>query len=593
MTFGLFEILGGLAVKDKATKLLILDTSLRRESRRIVAAANKKEDRGENEIHRAFVIDSPLPGEEFGTPLDPDRPLRQFGQLSLLQEDFQGNLVNFRDGSVVVAFRTPDDGSNDQNAFPIWLDAELPTGQTFSVEQVAREYLVELCPDLSAVSAAQEFDDCVRRMVSALNYVAQAYAESGRTERASTGAQWLVHVDVALNRFSQVVNVMDPRSPRAVLELVQHSFFPAVSLPNPRSGDSYGRQTRSGSAKSVASAIDSFWREHEGVNLIAESISSIDESRLKGSPPIEATRLGQIDWSSIRRTWMGTGLASDFLSWHTHDTRIAGSSVASRIQILSDLTEDEFFCPLPGTIFDIGGVWPDGRPLRPEELDTNVVILSPTQLDEENQEIRSDMVQLLLAASNGARLSEETKRQIELVPKRARGRGRSAGFRVISVNESDSENVFVVEGYFFQQISGKKTFTFSPEVIPFKSGGEGISVGQEMKVLFLPPEGAGFLMGKNLKYFGPKKFDMSGSPIWDNADMDEETKAFEFVTDKDAGSQVEVIAWSSTRPAAVALDGALEEPWSDRGFLRWSRVFVARPDEHHIDIRWEGEGLAD
>jgi hypothetical protein len=107
-----------------------------------------------------------------------------------------------------------------------------------------------------------------------------------------------------------------------------------------------------------------------------------------------------------------------------------------------------------------------------------------------------------------------------------------------------------------------------------------------MRVILLPPAGSGFLVGKNTKYYGPKRFDKNGLPIWDVDDIDEESETYEFAIERNAGDQVLVIAWSSLIPDHVSLDGLESSPWTDRGFIRWSENFPARPDEQEVDVYW-------
>lgn len=294
MIIGIFEVLGALAVWERGAKLIVLDSSLRDESRRFVIAANDEMTRTTSKLpasvvnagHRAFLIDERMADEaDLVQSTDADRPLLTRGSLALLLPSDQGNLVNFRDGSVVVAHRAPDDGSNDENTFPIWLDTELPSGRSFSLDQVASHFLTTICPTALDEGFEQELSDCIRHIARGLLYVSEAYGALGRTERASTGTQWLLHVDAGFRRFSSFALTNGNLERGELRERVYDDFFPSLSLPNPRNGREFEPSSRTGTAKSVAEAIEKFWYEMDGVNVIADSISVIDENRRRETPP--------------------------------------------------------------------------------------------------------------------------------------------------------------------------------------------------------------------------------------------------------------------------------------------------------------------
>ena len=595
MILGMYELLGKLAVLDGNAKLIVLDKALRHEARRLVTAANQENQRNANEQeknvwsirNRVFLLDESLTSDGNLVPAnDIDRPLLTAGFLSLLAPNNQGNLVNFRDGSVCVSFRSLDDGSNDENAFPIWLDNEIPEGRSISYEKLASLYLQNLDEKVENEGSEQDFNDGIRRLSAAMKYVADAYRDLGRTERVSTGSLWLQHMDLALRRFSQLVMSLNDLSVSDLVDLVNSHFFPAVSLPNPHSGDAYQVSQRLGAAKSVAAAIQKFWCEADGTNRIIESIENVDEQRLFSSNS-DASLLSRIDWGTIRQAWIGPGLASNFLSWHIHETPSGGNSDSkSRFEAFLDLTEEEFFSPLPLLPSLIQGEWTDGREIRYDDLGTDIVILSPTSFDIETRQMSSSRIQLRIVMLSNQGLSKEELEEVAIIPKRVRRSGPYLEFNVDNARVSSESSEVILEGVFTLSISGEGKFSFSSEVLAFKAVGSAIRSGQEMRVILLPPAGSGFLVGKNTKYYGPKRFDKNGLPIWDVDDIDQESEAYEFAIERNAGDQVLVIAWSSLTPDSVSLDGSESTPWTDRGFLRWSEDFVARPDEQEVDVYW-------
>jgi hypothetical protein len=210
MILGMYELLGKLAVLDGSAKLIVLDKALRHEARRLVTAANQENQKNENEQeknvwsnrNRVFLLDESLTSDGNLVPAnDIDRPLLTAGFLSLLAPNNQGNLVNFRDGSVCVSFRSLDDGSNDENAFPIWLDNEIPEGRSITYEKLASLYLQNLNEKVDNEGSEQDFNDGIRRLSAVMKYVADAYRDLGRTERVSTGSLWLQHMDLAVYLF--------------------------------------------------------------------------------------------------------------------------------------------------------------------------------------------------------------------------------------------------------------------------------------------------------------------------------------------------------------------------------------------------------
>jgi hypothetical protein len=596
MTLGIYELLGKLAVLDGSAKLIVLDKALRREARRLVIAANQENQSYVNEEeqntwsnrNRVFLLDDALDSDgELLPSNDIDRPLLTAGFLSLLEPHNQGNLVNFRDGSVCLSFRSLDDGSNDENAFPIWLDNEIPDSRSITYELLASLYLQNLNENINNSGFEQDFNDGIRRISAAMKYVADAYRDLGRTERVSTGSLWLQHMDLAIRRFSQLVLSSDDLSVPDLLDLVNTFFFPAVSLPNPHSGDTYQTSQRLGAAKSVAGAIQKFWCEADGTNRIIDSIENIDEQRLFSSGPKDASLLSQIDWGTIRQSWIGQGLSSSFLSWHIHEVANGGNpGSSSRFEIFLDLTEEEFFSPLPLLPSLIQGEWTDGREMRYEDLGTDIVILSPTFFDVGTRQMSSSKIQLRIVPLTSQELSKDELGEIQIIPKRVRRGGSNLEFNVDEVRVDTGSREVILEGVFTQSISGRDKFSFSPEVLAFKAVGSTIRSGQEMRVILLPPAGSGFLVGKNTKYYGPKRFDKNGLPIWDVDDIDEESDTYEFAIERNAGDQVLVIAWSSLIPDHVSLDGNESRPWTDRGFIRWSENFPARPDEQEVDGYW-------
>ena len=595
MILGMYELLGKLAVLDGSAKLIVLDKALRHEARRLVTAANHENQRNANEQeknvwsnrNRVFLLDESLSSDGSLIPAnDIDRPLLTAGFLSLLAPNNQGNLVNFRDGSVCVSFRSLDDGSNDENAFPIWLDNEIPEGRSITYEKLASLYLQNLDEKVENEGSEQDFNDGIRRLSAAMKYVADAYRDLGRTERVSTGSLWLQHMDLALRRFSQLVMSSNDLSVSDLVDLVNSHFFPAVSLPNPYSGDAYQVSQRLGAAKSVAAAIQKFWCEADGTNRIIESIENVDEQRLFSSNS-DASLLSRIDWGTIRQAWIGPGLASNFLSWHIHEAPSGGNSdLKSRFEAFLDLTEEEFFSPLPLLPSLIQGEWTDGREIRYDDLGTDIVILSPTSFDIETRQMSSSKIQLRIVMLSNQGLSKEELEEVAIIPKRVRRSGPYLEFNVDNARVSSESSEVILEGAFTLSISGEGKFSFSSEVLAFKAVGSAIRSGQEMRVILLPPAGSGFLVGKNTKYYGPKRFDKNGLPIWDVDDIDQESEAYEFAIERNAGDQVLVIAWSSLTPDSVSLDGSESTPWTDRGFLRWSEEFVARPDEQEVDVYW-------
>jgi hypothetical protein len=595
MILGMYELLGKLAVLDGGAKLIVLDKALRHEARRLVTAANQQNQSNENEQrinvwnnrNRVFLLDESLTSDgDLLSANDIDRPLLTAGFLSLLEPNNQGNLVNFRDGSVCVSFRSLDDGSNDENAFPIWLDNEIPDSRSITYEKLASLYLQNLNEEIYDNGFEQDFNDGIRRLSAVMEYVADAYRDLGRTERVSTGSLWLQHMDLALRRFSQLVMSSNDMSVSELVDLVNSHFFPAASLPNPHSGDAYQVSQRVGAAKSIAGAIQKFWCEADGTNRIIESIENVDEQRLF-SGNSDASLLSRIDWGTIRQSWIGQGLASSFLSWHIHEALNGGNSDSnSRFEAFLDLTEEEFFSPLPLSPSLIQGEWTDGREIRYDDLGTDIVILSPTSFDIETRQMSSSKIQLRIVTLLNQGLSKDELDEVAIIPKRVRRSGSYLEFNVENTRVSSERPEVILEGVFTLSISGKDKFSFSSEVLAFKAVGSAVRSGQEMRVILLPPAGSGFLVGKNTKYYGPKRFDKDGLPIWDVDDIDQESEAYEFAIERNAGDQVLVIAWSSLTPDFVSLDGSESTPWTDRGFLRWSEEFIARPDEQEVDVYW-------
>jgi hypothetical protein len=595
MIFGIYELLGRLCVEDPTSKLLVLDQVLRTEARRIVVAANAALNRDVDElggrkelyVHRAFVLDEPIQTDvELIDSVDKDRPLLTSGNLAVLLPINQGNLVNFRDGSICITFRVPDDGSNDENSFPVWLDNELPGSRSATFELISKVFLKGLSESFGEVGFEQEFNDATRRVVSAIEYVAEAYRKLGRTERGSTGSLWLQHLDMSFRRFSELVDKSGSREVADVARFVEDFFYPAVSLPNPKNGVSYQIHQRVGAAKSVAEAIEKFWSESDGTNRIIDSLSAIDESRLTLAKH-ENCKLNSLNWNSIRKTWIARGFSSNFLSWHLHEEMSDGYLPdVDRLSAFRDLTEEEFFAPLPLSPPPIDGEWCDGRPLRFEDIETEVVVLSPVFFDSNSRELSSVPLQLNIFPIPGQRLSKDELEEVIVIPKQARNGVLSLSFEVKERRFDEDLATVSLIGVFVRTIATQSSFSHNPQVQTFRTQGPKVMSGQEMKVLLLPATGSGFLLGKNLKYYGPKRFDKEGMPIWDSDDLDPDTESIEFPLERSAGDQLSVLGWSSLLPDLVRLDNSEASPWIDRGFLRHQWNFSARPSEQNVDIYW-------
>jgi hypothetical protein len=468
----------------------------------------------------------------------------------------------------------------------VWLDNELPGSRSATFESLSLVFLKGLNESFGEVGFEQESDDATRRVASAIEYVADAYRKLGRTERGSTGSLWLQHLDVSFRRFSELVDKSGCREVADIGSVVEDLFYPSISLPNPKNGVSYQVHQRVGAAKSVAEAINKFWSESDGTNRIIDSLAAIDESRLNLANH-DNCKLNSLNWNSIRKTWIGKGLSSNFLSWHLHEEINNGYSLPEdRLNAFFDLTEEEFFAPLPLSPPPIDGEWCDGRPLRYEDIETDVVVLSPVFFDTHSRELISDLLQLNIFPINGQRLSKDELEEVVVVPKQARTGAQSLVFEIKERRiDEESERVSLI-GVFVRIITAQSLFSYNPQVQVFRCHGPKIMSGQEMKVLMLPATGSGFLVGKTLKYYGPKRFDKEGMPIWDSDDLDPDTQSIEFPLERSVGDSLSVLGWSSLLPDLVKLDNAETSPWVDRGFLRHQWNFSARPNEQNVDIYW-------
>lgn len=599
MYLGIFEILARISVREPGSKLVIFDPIMASEARRFVVEANREERRLANlegptnapQRHpdfRAFLLGeaAPVDGVLTGHP-DLDRPLTHDAsrELWLLDPRRQGNLVNLRDGRIVVSFRPLDDGSNDENTFPVWLNRELPDDKRVRFSEVAEAVVKAHFPSLQNLEGDQHRQDAVHRVSSALRIVAEAHNDLGRTEWASTGTLWLRHLDAGLSAFQAALSDIEVVDSADALRVVRSLFFPSLGLPNPTIGDAYQSRRRTGSARSVAEAIEKYWCETDGENRILASIDAITESRLAENPPRIACRLSEIDWSRVRRTWVDQGLASDFLSWATHLEYLPNQEVgANRCELVFDLTEDEFFRPIHGSLIPIEGEWGDGRQIRYDDFMTDAVLVSPTRFDEGQRRLVSGEVVLRLALRPGPSPTEEMIRDVHLASTTS-GSKKSPKFDATSKTLDEQAQQLVVRGVFSLEFPGRGAFSYRPETSVMRAQGSALKTGQEIKVLMLPSSGFGYLVGSNLQYQGPTRFDSTGAAIWNPDLFDPEDECPEFAISRKAGDTVDVLCWSDSAPEEIRIDEENRVCWNNRGFIRWFERIVARPLIHTVELR--------
>jgi hypothetical protein len=599
--FGIFEVLGRLVSQQPGSRLLIFDRMMRADARRLVREVNRlfnlqhhdsnDLDGGvDEEPFRSFVLDDCLKEEtSFEILSDTDRPLRFSGDKNLwiLELPNEGNLVNLRNGSICAAFKFPDDGSNDENTFPIWLDLELPDERRLRMKDISAVIVDEIFPSLSGGDVEQLRDDAVSRISSSLQYVAETYSSLGRVERASVGTLWLRHVDIGIKRLGEAVARREIHAPNDCVQIIAEAAFPSMSLPNPSIDNRYQLSRKTGSAKSVAEAISKFWCEDQEGNHVTDSLKAVDEVRTTASPRRDPALLSEIDWSSLRRTWNGEGLSSDFLTWHVHrDVSVASeNSEVERWRCLENLDEEEFFAPLPPRPELVDGSWEDGRPLRPPQVDTDIVILSPTTFAAESRLLTTEALVLRVTPRQGVPIASLDLGGVSVIVRPAKGK-RIPTFVQDSIEIDPQTKTILVKGCFELAIPGRGEFSYKPEVFGILVGGPSVASGQEMRALALPPSGAGYLIGKNLKYVGTTKFDSQGDPIW-SEDMlaESDDDAVEFGIRKKPGELVDVIFWSVRTPQNVETDGHNRDVWTDCGAIRWAEQLSARRGGHECEVR--------
>lgn len=408
----------------------------------------------------------------------------------------------------------------------------------------------EILGSLPETGRTTEFRERLRYV---MRVMADGYKALPRAVRLSQGGLYLRHLELAYERLRFIAANQPDRN--LAVEHLADSVFPSFSLPTPNNGSYFDHDddfeaSGEGVGAQIAATIQRHWG---GTQEILRSIGHIQLARAVESHPNPAPSVELLNWTwrTYNQQRDADAHGSPLLAWHHFNDGKSNRNLAFVSRSAPDgLSELEFFFPEPDAV-QLDGVWSDGSPLVDKILSSKIVIAPSQATVGKTLSFRSPemtfrvpvvpTVMFSQAQLNGINLKFEQDAPLH--------------FEVTSRIHNNAEQRV--------EISGRVTTTCEPRgsAYLYEPGVYSLLVEHppslfqdviptlERHVIMLPPAGSGYLVGRGLTYRGPTQFDAGASPTDQDTD-------YEWALPD--GEEVNIIAWSSSSPAAIeVIDGSV------------------------------------
>lgn len=470
---------------------------------------------------------------------------------------------------LIVAPNGLEDASNETSYLRVMNMTSVLSATPIQMLTVTHEVLAQIITnELLALAADSPFVSQVREQLSySVRVIAESYRALPRTGRLSQGGLYLKHLELAYERL-RIVAANQP-DPSRVAEHLADSVFPSFSLPTPANGsyfdpDAVSVRAGEGIGVQISATIRKHWEDGD---KILESSGHIQLARAVDSHPNSAPAVELLNWPwhSYDQERDTSAYGSPLLGWQQFNNGVLTRNLAFFSRSAPDgLSESEFFSPKPDAV-QLDGIWSDGSPLIEKSLSTKIAISPSHAVSGETLIFRSPEMTFYVPVVPAAVFSQAQLLSINLDFEKCSSLCFEVGSRVHNIAEERIE----ITGHVVAECETiDSDYSFKPTIC-------GLSVKHpqglfqvviptlECRVILLPPEGSGYLIGAGLAYRGPTQFDASASPI---------NQAVEYEWELSDGETIRLIAWSSSLPTAIEiLDGSVQNlpVQTTKHVIRW------------------------
>jgi len=457
---------------------------------------------------------------------------------------------------LIVAPNGLEDASNETSYIRVMNMTSVLGAMPIQMLTVTHEVLSQIIANELLVSVADSpYTSQVRERLSyAVKVVADSYRALPRAVRLSQGGLYLKHLELAYERLRHVV-VSEPDR-NLVAEHLADSVFPSFSLPTPANGSYFDLDDKSvvggdGIGVQISATIRKHWEDGE---KILRSSGHIQLARAVDCHPNPAPAVELLNWTwhSYNQERDASAYGSSLLGWQQFNNGASSRNLAFFSRSAPDgVSESEFFFPEPDAV-QLDGVWSDGTPLIEKSLNAKIVISPSHVMAGKTLIFRSPEMMFHIPVTPAAVFTQVQLMSINL----GFGQDSSLRFEVVSRVHNIAEQRVEITGHVIDECEHKDSdYSFEPSICSLsvehpQSLIQAVIPTLECRVLLLPPQGSGYLIGSGLIYRGPTQFDASASPI---------NQAVDYEWELDDGEKIKVIAWSSSLPVAIELvDGSVQ-----------------------------------
>lgn len=457
---------------------------------------------------------------------------------------------------LIVAPNGLEDASNETSYIRVMNMTSVLGATPIQMLTVTHEVLSQIIANELLVSVADSpYTSQVRERLSyAVKVVADSYRALPRAVRLSQGGLYLKHLELAYERLRHVV-VSEPDR-NLVAEHLADSVFPSFSLPTPANGSYFDLDDKSvvggdGIGVQISATIRKHWEDGE---KILRSSGHIQLARAVDCHPNPAPAVELLNWTwhSYNQERDASAYGSSLLGWQQFNKSASSRNLAFFSRSAPDgVSESEFFFPEPDAV-QLDGVWSDGSPLIEKSLNAKIVISPSHVMAGKTLSFRSPEMMFHVPVTPAAVFTQVQLMSINL----GFGQDSSLRFEVVSRVHNIAEQRVEITGHVIDECEPNDSdYSFEPSICSLsvehpQSLIQAVIPTLECRVLLLPPQGSGYLIGSGLIYRGPTQFDASASPINQTVDYEWEL---------DDGEKIKVIAWSSSLPVAIELvDGSVQ-----------------------------------
>ncbi len=470
---------------------------------------------------------------------------------------------------LIVAPNGLEDASNETSYIRVMNMTSVLGATPIQMLTVTHEVLAQIITNelLESVADSPYTSQVRERLSYAMRVIADSYRALPRTARLSQGGLYLKHLELAYERL-RLVAANQP-DPTRVAEHLADSVFPSFSLPTPANGsyfdpDDVPVRGGEGIGAHISATIRKHWEVGE---KILRSSGHIQLARAVDSHPNSAPAVELLNWTwhSYDQERDTSAYGSPLLGWQQFNNGASTRNLAFFSKSAPEgLSESEFFSPEPDAV-QLDGIWFDGSPLIEKSLSTKIAISPSHAVSGKTLIFRSPEMTFHVPVVPGAAFSQAQLLSINLGFYQDSSLRFEVGSRVHNLAEERIE----IAGHVIAECETKDSdYSFEPSIcalsVEHPQGLFQVVIPTlECRVILLPPEGSGYLIGAGLVYRGPTEFDASASPI--NQAVDYEWELYD-------GEKIRVIAWSSALPAAIEiLDGSVQNlpVQTTKHVIRW------------------------